>query len=297
MGRRIRVLVSPDPDFQGPGIAAGFASATGAGQLPSNTAAVRLRSERVCDLQPRFPELDAALAKTEIVYPSVPLQATEPKTYAGGPLRVLFVGNDFAQKGGVAAVRLAKMARKEGVEVEVDVVSALRYGRQVFADCPDRGVYDADLELLKAPNVRYHGSLPNSDVLKLMAASHFLLLTSLDDTFGFSVIEAMSVGTPALVSNVCALPELVSHGENGAVVELPLDRYRKWHCLEVRGWGGLDFTYRLLAEKTYCFLKQVMDNPSSYEELSAGAIRRIKDNHDADKVGARLDAIYEEAVA
>ena len=46
------------------------------------------------------PYLAAVLGKTEIVYPNVPLQGTEPKPLGRGPIRVLFVGNDFARKGG-----------------------------------------------------------------------------------------------------------------------------------------------------------------------------------------------------
>jgi glycosyltransferase involved in cell wall biosynthesis len=241
------------------------------------------------------PHLEAVLRKSEIVYPNVPLRADGPKTLRGGPLRILFVGNDFAQKGGVAAVRLAHLARNEGVPVEVHVVSAMRYGKTVFADCPTPGAYDDDLELLQGENVRVHGALPNEEVLALMRSSDFLLLTSLDDTFGFSVIEAMSVGTPAIVSNVCALPELVQTGVNGCVVELPLDRFRKWTELRKRDWASLSAAYGLFAQRSLGFLRSVADNPSTYEHLSAGACDQIRGKHDADTVGTRLDDIYEEA--
>jgi glycosyltransferase involved in cell wall biosynthesis len=243
------------------------------------------------------PELQAALAKTQIVYPNVPLRAERPKTFNGGKLKVLFVGNDFAQKGGVAAVRLARSAKAAGLDLEMHVVSALRYGEKVFADSPRAGVYDADVELLKEDNVIHHGTLPNDRVIELMGQSHFLLLTSLDDTFGFSVIEAMSVGTPAIVSNVCALPELVRHGENGAVIELPLDRYRKWTQLESRQWPVLNDAYDLFAQKGLEFLTEIASSPSRYEALSAGAIDQIRNHHESVKAGARLDAIYEEAAS
>jgi glycosyltransferase involved in cell wall biosynthesis len=244
-----------------------------------------------------MPELAAVLAKTEIVYPNVPLRADRPKTFAEGPLKVLFVGNDFAQKGGVAAVRLAGSAKTTGLPIEVHIVSALRYGKSVFADCPKPGVYDKDVELLKLDNVVLHGTQPNDRVIELMKECHFLLLTSLDDTFGFSVIEAMSVGTPAIVSNVCALPELVRSGDNGAVIELPLDRYRKWTQLKLRQWPVLNEAYDLFAANALEFLTALSSEPSRYEALSAGAIGQIREHHDAVKVGARLDAIYEEAAA
>jgi len=242
------------------------------------------------------PHLEDALRKTEIVYPNVPLLADRPKTLGAGPVRVLFVGNDFAQKGGVAAVRLAKLARSAGVPVEVHLVSAMRYGRDVFADCPVPGAYDDDLKLLQGENVRVHGAMPNAAVLELMRSSDFLLLTSLDDTFGFSVIEALSVGTPAIVSNVCALPELVQTGVNGAVLELPLDRFRKWTELARRDWDCLTAAYDALASRSLEFIRPVADDCKRYEAMSAGAIRRVRDFHDADKIGARLDALYEEAL-
>lgn len=243
------------------------------------------------------PHLTAALEKTEIVYPSVTLRADAPKSLSDGPIKVLFVGNDFAQKGGVAAVRLARLARGAGVPVEAHIVSAMRYGKSVFADCPEPGAYDSDIELLHGENVEMHGVLPNEDVLALMKACDFLMLTSLDDTFGFSVLEAMSVGTPAIVSNVCALPELVKIDENGIVVALPLDRYRKWTELKSREWAALNSTYDLFAEQALAALVAIVDHPQRYVEMSKAACERVRVHHEAGTVGARLDRIYEEAAA
>ena len=52
---------------------------------------------------------------------------------------------------------------------------------------------------------------PNADV--------FVLVPPKVEGFGFSVLEAISFGIPVVVSNVCALPELVENGKTGFVVK------------------------------------------------------------------------------
>ena len=64
------------------------------------------------------------------------------------------------------------------------------------------------------------GYVTDDQLSALYAAARFLAMPSLYEGFGFPVLEAMSRGTPALVSNVSSLPEICG---SAAVAVDPLD--------------------------------------------------------------------------
>jgi glycosyltransferase involved in cell wall biosynthesis len=241
-----------------------------------------------------WPSLEA---KMRVIHPNLPVVRETPKTWTPGPVRLLFVGRQWARKGGVVAVRIARMARERRLPVELVVVSAFQYGAAVYADHPDARRYAADVRLMDAPNVEVHRALPNSEVVRLMAESTFTLLPTVHDTYGFSVLEGLSVGTPALVSGNGALPEVVQDGVNGYVLDLPVDATGDWAHLHERSWEALDALYESLAGQAVARIEAFLDRPDVYPEFSAAALARIREHHDADAVGAQLEALYSHAAA
>ena len=66
--------------------------------------------------------------------------------------------------------------------------------------------------------VRFLGYVPDVDLPSLYAGAKLFVFPSLDEGFGLPVLEAMACGTPVIVSNGGALPEVV--GEAGMVFNL-----------------------------------------------------------------------------
>jgi glycosyltransferase involved in cell wall biosynthesis len=244
------------------------------------------------------------LPKVTVVYPHFETRAASVRRYARGEvLRLVFVGNDFARKGGVVALRAVARASAAGLPVRLDIVSGFRVGAPVYTDHAAPGRYDADLKLLAHAAVTVHGRLPNDQVLALMAEAHVQLLPTMDDTFGYSVVEGYSVGTPAIVTSVCAMPELVA-GDSGALIDLPVDEWGNWVGLPatdaVRGgdeyWGELTETYDAMAEQLVEELTGVVDAPAQIERWSTGALARFQRNHESGQASAKLDALYDAAL-
>jgi glycosyltransferase involved in cell wall biosynthesis len=136
-----------------------------------------------------------------VLPPGVDTRAWQP---AAGPnatdqLRLLFVGADFARKGG----QLLLQAWRAGLAAHctLDIVTR------------DTHVADAD-------GLRVHrGLTPNSAALKqLFARADVFVLPSRGDASPFVVLEAMASGLPVVATRVGAVAEMVDHGISGLLV-------------------------------------------------------------------------------
>lgn len=257
--------------------------------------------------------LDKTLEKLCIIPPNLPLSNSEAKTYTSGePLQLIFVGSHFARKGGIVALRVAEKLQRRGIPNVVHLVSKLIYGAKVYTDHTDSKRYEKDLKLLKLPNVVLYDQMSNREVLNLLSRSHFQIMPTLDDTYGFSIIEGFSVATPAITTNVCALPEIVDHGQNGYLLELPLNETKNWSYRDFyfeskdkasqsrrssdEYWEILDNTYEVLSEKAVEFITKIIDQPEKYQKLSQGAISQARNVHDSQKANELLDNLYSEII-
>lgn len=251
------------------------------------------------------PHRDELEGKLTVRYPNIVIPDVEDAL--GGepasPVRALFVGNHFGRKGGCVAVRLAQMAMERGFPLEIDVVSALQVGGAIWTDPPSTAFFETYLKLLELPNVRFHKSLPNERVLGLLRASHFCLLPSFSDTFGFSAVEAMANWTPVVATCQSALPEFVSHRENGILIDLPTTELGDWiHSGSPRRsetWFERNYADEIerLAETTFAEISAAVSDPLVYRRMRCEARATAKTLFDAEAAAAYWDRLYEDVTA
>lgn len=240
--------------------------------------------------------LEKLRAKTEVIHPNIEVKEGGRK-YGGGALSVVFVGNDFARKGGIVALRMARQASERRLPVDFHLISSMRYGPKVYADYKEKAAYENDLKNIQLKNVTLHRGLPNAEVMRIIEDSDFILLPTLHDTYGFSLLEGMSRGVPAIATDTAAIPEFVKHGVNGFLLPLPNDPLGTWEQLDRRPftWEILDETYDHLANAAIECLGRVLDEPHLWGRISHGALTRIREHHDAHLVGNRIEQIYSDA--
>ncbi len=115
-----------------------------------------------------------------------------------GPVRVLFVGGDFARKGG----NLLLQAFRAGLHEQCELHLVTRES------------------VPPAPNIHvYQGVAPNSDLLRrLYADADIFALPTLADCYSHASIEAMACGLPVITCPVGGIPEIVRDGETGLLV-------------------------------------------------------------------------------
>lgn len=80
------------------------------------------------------------------------------------------------------------------------------------------------VDLGLADRTRLLGAVPESDLPAIYAAAALLVHPALDEGFGFTPLEAMACGTPAVVASAGALPEVTGT----AALHLPLGDARTW---------------------------------------------------------------------
>ena len=68
-------------------------------------------------------------------------------------------------------------------------------------------------------SVEWFGIVTEAKKYELMARAHLLLHASVKEGWGLVVLEAASVGTPAVVYNVSGLRDIVKHNKTGIVLQ------------------------------------------------------------------------------
>lgn len=143
-----------------------------------------------------------------------------PKKEDGGPVRILFVGNHFFDKGGRELFYAFKrLKKKHNVEL-ILVTGAPKHHESYFESF--KGI------ISKEPGVRLYSRVPK-DVLwnEYYAKSDIFCMPSYMETFGYVVLEAMANRLPVVTTDEFALPELVRNGETGLSVHAPITSFER----------------------------------------------------------------------
>ena len=102
-------------------------------------------------------------------------------------------------------------------------------------------------------NIKFlgEGNLSSIEISSIYAAADVLAFTSVDEGFGFPLIEAMSLGLPVVANRCTSIPEIV--GDAGILVKNPFD------SLELREsiFKALDHKTELSQKSYELFIKDI----------------------------------------
>jgi len=194
-------------------------------------------------------------AKTRVVYPAVRAVADRARERHEGPLRALFVGTKFHEKGGVEALAAVREARRSHA-VELDLVSYV----------PP----DVARSVAGEPGIRVHAPGGADMVQELYRHADVLLFPSHMDTYGVVVGEAMAHALPVLAPRHLALTEIVSDRESGLLFPAENMLYREDTACA--------FPYTLPPPRAY--LEALRAPSPSYVAGIAAAIARLAEDRD-----------------
>jgi glycosyltransferase involved in cell wall biosynthesis len=123
-----------------------------------------------------------------------------------GPPEVLFVARMHARKRPLVFVDMAKALLDAGLDARFTLVG------------PDEGQGTALRAALKGdPRVSWEGALAPAEIPRRMAEASVYVLPSVREPYPMSVLEAMSLGLPVVISADCGLAPLVERSGCGIV--------------------------------------------------------------------------------
>ena len=153
--------------------------------------------------------VDPSLTELEVLHNGVPATSLRAAPAEGAP-EVLYLARMAPRKRPVEFVRAAQ-------------VLARRHPLATFALVgPDEGEAERVLHLLAEDDadgrIRYEGALPPAEALARMTRSAVYVLPAVDEPYGMTLVEAMSVGLPTVCVDDCGLAPLV-RATGGAVAD------------------------------------------------------------------------------
>jgi glycosyltransferase involved in cell wall biosynthesis len=92
-------------------------------------------------------------------------------------------------------------------------------------DRVDREYYECKIKpLLANPNVEYIGEITEHEKAKFLGNAYaHLFPIDWPEPFGLTMIEAMAYGTPTIAFNCGSVPEVITHGVSGLIVNNMLE--------------------------------------------------------------------------
>ena len=133
----------------------------------------------------------------------------------------LYVGRFLPIKNISFLIEAYEIYQKKCLEVGAQIEPLYLVG-----DGPEKNMLEAQVNDKKLEQVTFTGNLQPDEVRRYYKCASVFVLPSLSEPWGLVVNEAMSSAMPVLVSGKCGcVPELLSHGENGYIID-PTDQYQ-----------------------------------------------------------------------
>ena len=168
--------------------------------------------------------------KVKVIYPGVDVTKLTPPEPANRqlqkPFKILFVGNDFKRKGGYDVLEVFLQGFSEEAELHL--------------------VTNAPIQC-QHPHVYIHKGVKayTSKWLELYRQADVFIMPTHFEGFGWVFIEAMAAGLPVIATRINAIPEIVSHGETGFLIQTG-DR-----------------------QELACRIRDLMENPTLRDQMGA----------------------------
>lgn len=147
----------------------------------------RVRSEKISVLPPGLPTI----------------QTTMSSENKSNVITFLFVGRDFERKNGHMVLEAFRRIHTKYPNTRLLLIGQPRDSRLICEPGLEHHLFVTRGKLL-------HEIYPQADVL---------LLPSKAEGFGLVILEAMSMGMPAIAVDAWAMPEIIRNGENGFLIQ------------------------------------------------------------------------------
>jgi glycosyltransferase involved in cell wall biosynthesis len=118
---------------------------------------------------------------------------------------------------------LGRISPEKRVDRAIEIAQKLNMPLKVAAkvDAADRAYYEREIRhLLNTPNVEFVGEINEQEKGKFLGDAYaYLFPIDWPEPFGLTMIESMACGTPTIAFNCGSVPEVITRGVTGFIVD------------------------------------------------------------------------------
>lgn len=140
---------------------------------------------------------------------AIPIDMKPKPPGHGSPIRIISVGRQEPWKGFAIQLKALALLRAQRIDARLTLLGAGNDRRRLISMCRRLGISDAVVFIDQVPS--------SADVVSLLVKHNVFLFTSMRESGGMALIEAMGVGLPAIALAIGG-PALTLDGIHGALV-------------------------------------------------------------------------------
>lgn len=164
-----------------------------------------------------------------------------------------------------------------GIEYAIEAMKILKdkenkYIMEIYGDGDEKEKLQKLInEYQLNDSVILKGKVENKEVPKILTKFDIFCMTSIEESFGVALIEAMAVGVPVIASNANGFLEVTNNGETAVIFEKknPIELANKIEGLinDKKKMKELSIAGRKRVEEYYNFEDNVINMKNIYEEI------------------------------
>lgn len=227
--------------------------------------------------------------KITVLSPAIRVDQRERTKKESENMRMIFVGSDFKRKGGNILLNVMKKVK----DVDVTIISTLQ-------DCtPDeKGLIMKKVQ--NDPHVNLIQGIPREELLrKVYAENDVLILPTLSETFGYSILEAMSKSLAVVSTNIGAIPEMVESEKNGFLIHTPqelIDYNAQYPYDHLKNFTLSKVQVQEMEHDLIKKIEEIRDNKKLLTTMKRRSLRIVEDKFTFKKRNRLLKEVYEESI-
>lgn len=234
--------------------------------------------------------------KVELLYPSI-----QPQKYITKPeneyVTILTVGFGSMVKGYDVLYRIYNELKKE---YKIKLIVAGAFGHdfttypEVSYEAYERADFDTIIEAFKSdPNVTLSPYSRNNLLAHVYPKADIYIQLCRMETFGFSILEAMSFGLPVIAPYFKAIPEMIEHGKNGFLISsMQFDKAANDYSININSKEWAD----LCRQESEEYLKELLNSRELREKMGAASLQKVTDKFNVKVKSIKLQTIYSELI-
>jgi glycosyltransferase involved in cell wall biosynthesis len=166
--------------------------------------------------------------------------------------------------GAVRLIFLSRISRMKNLHFALNSLAAVRghVEFEIVGPAEDAGYWGACQEQIRAlPKnivVNCTGPLRHEHVNRTFSQNHFLLLPTLGENFGYTILEALAAGSPVLISDQTPWRNLQAAGVGW---DLPLGKPGLWQSALQECIAMDDAIYQSMSQRARCFAERWSSSP------------------------------------